>query len=139
MQYEVQLRMHGKLDPRWEQGIFLGRRDETDEVILGTARGIEHARSFRRMSEEERWSKVEYETFIGVPWNPRGLAVETDPASSRRKYITKALVQKHGAMDGCHACSGTSNIHNQRCRARFEAIFVAEAAATVSIGWPGSD
>ena len=34
-----------KLEPRWATGTFLGRTDESDEVIVGTAVGIEFARS----------------------------------------------------------------------------------------------
>ena len=36
--------------------------------------------------------------FVGVPWMPRG--------GIRTRYITRALVQTHGATDGCPACQG---------------------------------
>ena len=61
-----------KLESRWDTGIFLGRRDLTDEAILGTRNGVEQARTIRRKPEERRWDKEEYVNFIGVPWNPRG-------------------------------------------------------------------
>ena len=71
-----------KLDPRWQRGIFLGRRDESVEVIIGTARGVEFSRSLRGMADGERWSKEEYATFIGAPWNPVGLAVDAPSTNS---------------------------------------------------------
>ena len=37
-----------KLEARWTTGTFLGCTDESDEVIVGTAVGVEFARSFRR-------------------------------------------------------------------------------------------
>ena len=92
-----------KLEPRWATGTFLGRSDESDEVIVGPAVGIEFARSLRRRTRDKQWQRDAFTTFIGVPWNPRGLAVEAPMASSRRRYITKSLVQQHGETPGCSA------------------------------------
>ena len=46
-----------KLQPRWAMGTFLGRTDESDEVIVGTAVGIEFARSFRRRTRDKQWQR----------------------------------------------------------------------------------
>jgi hypothetical protein len=116
----------GKLDSRWETGVFLGRRDVSDEIIVGTINGVHFARSFKRKCEKDRWSRQDFDAFIGVPWNPRGVAMSAPVASGRRKYITRTLVVEHGATDGCHGCSGDSSVHNPRCRARFEKIFKDE-------------
>ena len=43
-----------KLEPRWATGTFLGRTDESDEVIVGTAVGVEFARSFRRRTRDKK-------------------------------------------------------------------------------------
>ena len=94
-----------KLDPRWQRGIFLGRRDESAEVIIGTARGVEFSRSLRRMTDGERWSKEEYSTFIGAPWSPAGAAVEA-PTRKARRYITQAMVAERGMTEGCQGCLG---------------------------------
>ena len=51
------------------------------------------------------WERDAFRTFIGVPWNPRGLVVEAPMASSRRRYITKAVNQQHG----CSACLGIAS------------------------------
>ena len=106
-----------KLEPRWATGTFLGRTDESDEVIVGTA-GVEFARSFRRRTRDKQWQHDAFTTFMGVPWNPKGLAVEAPMTSSRRRYITKSLVQQHGETPGCSAYLGVSSQHTTTCRER---------------------
>ena len=111
-----------KLEPRWATGTFLGRTDESDEVIVGAAVGVEFARSFRRRTRDKQWQRDAFTTFIDVPWNPRGLAVETPVASNRRRHITKSLVQQHGETPGCSASLGVSSKHTTKCRERFERL-----------------
>jgi hypothetical protein len=101
---------HEKLDARWASGIFLGRRDQSDEAILGTSSGIEHARSIRRKPESDRWNAEEFSSFVGVPWNPKGTSVDDD-------RITQEAVSDHGATDGCHGCAGTSKNYNAEYKA----------------------
>ena len=55
-----------KLEPRWATGMFLGRTDESDEVIVGTAVGVEFVRSFRRRMREIQRQRDAFVTFIGV-------------------------------------------------------------------------
>ena len=43
-----------KLDVRWESGIWLGVRDESGEVVIGTEKGVLKTRSFRRTPPVER-------------------------------------------------------------------------------------
>ena len=43
-----------ELEPRWATGTFLRRTDESDEAIVGTAVGIEFARSFRRRTRDKQ-------------------------------------------------------------------------------------
>ena len=42
-----------KLESRWESGIWLGLRDETNEAIIGTSDGCIKARDVRRYGSEE--------------------------------------------------------------------------------------
>ena len=70
-----------KLEPRCATSIFLARTDESDEVIA--AARIEFAGSFKRRTKDKQWERDAFTTFIGVPWNPRGLVVEAPMASSR--------------------------------------------------------
>ena len=47
-----------KAESRWEEGIYVGIRDESGEMLIGTEKGIIKARSFRRYGrEEDRWNK----------------------------------------------------------------------------------
>ena len=42
-----------KLKSRWESGIFLGIRDESAEVFIGTGNGVVRVRTIRRKGSEE--------------------------------------------------------------------------------------
>ena len=54
---------------RWIQAVFLGIREETGELIVGTPDGIIKARDFKRHSSiEERWNIEQFNAFRGVPW-----------------------------------------------------------------------
>ena len=47
-----------KYNSRWEEGVFIGVREESGELIIGTEKGVIKARAFRRKaSEKERWSQ----------------------------------------------------------------------------------
>ena len=120
-----------KLETRWATGPFLGRTDESDEVIVGTAVGIEFARSFRRRTRDKQWQRDAFTTFIGVPWNPRGLPVEAPMAGSRRRYITMSLVQQHGETPGWSACLGVSSKHTTKYRERFERLINPNATDVI--------
>ena len=48
------------------------------------------------------------------------MAKQEEDAKARRRYITRAEVQKHGESPKCKACTGESNVHTPACRARFE-------------------
>ena len=60
--FKIVRREMAKLEPRWATGTFLGRTDESDEVIVGTAVGIEFARSFRRRTRDEQWQRDAFMT-----------------------------------------------------------------------------
>ena len=124
--YRIPLRIQTKMEPRWEaDGVFLGKLDLSNEVIVGTPKGIETTRSFRRMTEDRQWNPETLRMFVGVPWNPRGITTDA-PGGIRKRHITRALLQAHGATDGCPACQGDGQVHVPRCRKRFEDIFDQE-------------
>ena len=55
--YRIPLRIQTKMELRWEaDGVFLGRLDLSDEVIVGTPNRIKTTRSFRRMTEDRQWN-----------------------------------------------------------------------------------
>ena len=67
-----------KLEPRWATGTFLGRTDESDEVIVVTAVGVEFARAFRRRTRDKQWQRDAFTTFRGVPWESKRTGGSSD-------------------------------------------------------------
>lgn len=58
-----------KGDPVWERGVFLGKVNETDEFLVGNAKGVHSARTVRRLEERMRWDPEAIMAVRGVPWN----------------------------------------------------------------------
>ena len=55
--YRVPLRIQSKMEPTWAaDGVFLGKLNLSDEAIVGTPKGIETTRSFRRMPAGQQWN-----------------------------------------------------------------------------------
>ena len=95
--YRMESRTHSKLEDRWDSGVYLGRKDSSDEAIMGTPRGIVTARAVRRRLKEEAWSVEELTSCVGVPWDPRGTAQEPQSVTGgERRYITRALLEENG-------------------------------------------
>ena len=58
-----------KGESRWREGIFLGIRGESGELIVGTNEGTVKARTLRRHGrEEDRWKTESWDKICGVPW-----------------------------------------------------------------------
>ena len=113
-----------KAQVRWENGIFLGIRDESGEYIVGTKEGVIKVRTVRRKgSNEERWNWEEFSEMKGVPWEPVPGSPEREMESRiggprRNKEILKSNegevresvkrefrierndVRKHGSTEG---------------------------------------
>ena len=82
--YRIPLRIQTKMDPRWAaDGVFLGKLDLSDEVIVGTPQGIVTTRSFRRMTEDRQWNPETLPMFVGVPWNLRGITTDAPWKNSK--------------------------------------------------------
>ena len=61
-----------KLASRWATAIWLGVREESGEIIVGTNEGVIKVRTVRRKgSEEERWNIVQLNDMKGSPWEPQ--------------------------------------------------------------------
>ena len=98
--YRIPLRIQTKMEPRWEaDGVFLEKLNLSDEVIVGTPKGIGTTRSVRRMTEGRQWNPETLRMFLGAPWNPRGITTDA-LGGIRKRYITRALVQTHGQQTG---------------------------------------
>ena len=59
-----------KLDPKWQDGAFIGIRDRSDEMLIMTPSGVCKTRKVRRRPELERWDFEFITTLKGTPWNP---------------------------------------------------------------------
>ena len=83
-----------KLDDRWPTAVWLGTSDRSDEHIIGLETGAVLARSVRRNFDWqvlERKSAENGHRHTMEPW-PGEVVV-------RRRYITRALIEKYGPTE----------------------------------------
>ena len=135
-----------KLDPKWQDGAFIGIRDRSDWMLIMTTSGVYKTRNVRRRPESERWDFEFLMTLKGTPWNPNPAAGEmaadalpadtavpmpapapvpqivvaaaTVDRAASRVYIKKADVQKYGYIMNCLGCR--SVMTNTTARAHTE-------------------
>jgi len=63
-------RVHQNKDTSvWEDGIYLGIRGVSGEIIVGTREGVWKTRTVQRKPKEYRWSQENVEMVGGVPWS----------------------------------------------------------------------
>ena len=66
-----------KLEPRFEDGIFLGIVERTGEVIVANDKGFcLRCRDFKRRPAEERWDKDMVLRVVSLPWATAGAEKE---------------------------------------------------------------
>ena len=140
-------KMSGKYDTRWSTGIWLGIREESGEVIIGTDEGCIKCRTIRRKSSDaERYNVELFMNMKGVPWEPEpgrpGIEIRTKvrlpteeldivkPANTverekriRRARITPEDIRELGDTPNCKGCEairleGVPIKHNEECRDR---------------------
>ena len=136
----------GKLQARWRDGVHLGIRMESSEMLIGTSEGVFKVRSIRRKTEGLRWSASDVEQIIGVPWKPyqftdddrllvrmpefteedaTGLKehLPSEDAAPRGIIVTKRDLIKHGYTPNCPGCYSSRHgikykSHTPKCRQR---------------------
>ena len=59
-----------KMEGRWKPGVWLGIRDRSSEVIVGTMEGCIKVRSVRKAPEEQKWGGEQWDNMKGTPWSP---------------------------------------------------------------------
>ena len=141
-----------KLDSLWDDGVFLGYRAISGEVIVGTEKGVFRTRTVSRKPEEYRWDPTNLDMVGGTPWAPSPadgeseeampaieIPMETEEAEierppvgekeavPRRLYIKARDVEKHGHTPGCKGCiavlrGGRGVAHSETCRKRLTEI-----------------
>ena len=65
----------GKLSCLWGDGIFLGIKGSTGELMVGDAKGVWKTRTVHRKPKEQRWDVETLKLVGGVPWRTN----EDDP------------------------------------------------------------
>ena len=71
-----------KGERRWSEGVFLGVKEESGEIIVGIEKGVVQARTFKRFgSEEERWEKGK-----GVEFKGSAMGIDTRGREGRAQY-----------------------------------------------------
>ena len=58
-----------RVEPRWEDGIFHGVSDRSDELYVGTERGMHKVRTVRRREATERFDLTFLNTVTARPWD----------------------------------------------------------------------
>ena len=138
----------GKLSVMWEDGVYLGIKGKSGEVIVATKTGIWKARTVQRKPMSERWTPGSVDEVRHVPWRtsdndpevdgerprvirltPEEEEVEREVMSRavpRRANISKEDLVEHGYTARCPGClailRGTARQgHSDECRKRMEA------------------
>ena len=138
-----------KLDPKWQDGAFIGIRDRSDEKLIMTPSGVYKTRNVRRRPELER-RYFEFLTTLKVtPWKPNPaarvmaalaadmavpMAAPVDRAASRL-YTRRSDVQKCGCSMNCPGCRSvmtgrTARVHTEECRRRLEGCLAEDEETT---------
>ena len=120
----------GKLTCMWDDGVYLGVKGSTGEIIIGDEKGIWVTRTVRRKPEEERWQRENLKMVVGVPWkkneddrNADGEEMKTEviimdkeykermvekgerhERVPRRVYLQKDDFERWGYTSGCPGC-----------------------------------
>ena len=69
----------------WEDGIYLGVKATTAEVIVGNRNGVWLTRTVRRT---ERWDRSNLEMVAAVPWRKN----EDDPKIDRERLKSEVVM-----------------------------------------------
>ena len=139
-----------KGESRWTEGHFLGVRDETGELIIGTHEGIVKSRDFKRLADPaQRWDAESLKKVKGSPRKPNPevddgeihikvrIPNDTGPITSpfngvdnepnvRRLRINPQIIKKLGFLTNCNGCRAirdkepVSRNHSKECRKRYE-------------------
>ena len=68
--YKVKLKNKTeKINARWDYGIFVGIRRQSNELLVATKEGVVKVRSVKRIPIEERWGEDCVKWVKHCPWN----------------------------------------------------------------------
>ena len=132
-----------RVEPRWEDGIFLGMSDRSDELHVGTERGIHKERTVGRREATERVDLTFLNSVSARPWDgpkkvrevrsvlpdvssPATVAEAEAIGKTRHLSISKTDIMTHGLTEGCLGCrclaeGKRAQGHSEGFRTRLEA------------------
>jgi len=137
----------GKLTVTWEDGIYLGIRGRSGEVIVGDGKGVWKARSVQRKPVGDRWDPTTSDLVKHVPWRtsdedpkvdgekPEVVKLTPDGEQLQREVmretvprkvaIAKQDLEEFGYTAKCPGCLAvlrgtTRQGHSQDCRRRMQ-------------------
>ena len=70
----------GKGSLRWVKGVFIGKTEDSDEIVVLTPAGAHTYRRVRRHPEEQRHEIACLELCAGLPWDTKEGSTKTQPA-----------------------------------------------------------
>ena len=80
----------GKLTCMWEDGVYLGVKATTAEVIVGNRNGVWLRGTVRRKPAKERWDRSNLEMVVAVPWRKN----EDDPKMDGERLKSEVMVME---------------------------------------------
>ena len=79
----------GKLAIMWKDGIFLGVKGTTNEIIIGSGEGIYRTRTILRKPVDERWREDLVKKVQGVPWKKSENDPQVDGESMKSRPLSE--------------------------------------------------
>eukprot|EP00971_Amphidinium_carterae_P334302 6469495-Amphidinium_carterae.1 len=137
-----------KLEPRWQEGTFVGVLEHSLEYLIATEDGtVAKCRDVKRLMEGAQFTSGRLKGLKAQPWLPRPSDQDSieimdappthptlDPRAHqpmqpgeergsvaeafKRAYITRRLVRNYGATAGCPGCLEANRPHTEECRAK---------------------
>ena len=76
----------------WDEGVYLGVKGSTGEIIIGNGDGVWRTKTVRRRPEELRWRAEEIKKIKGLPWDHEGEKKEGEVVKMER--LPEELMQQ---------------------------------------------
>ena len=138
----------GKLSSSWRQGVYLGVRGKSGEIIVADDQGVWKTRTVQRRPKDERWSASSADLVTRCPWSkeeqkeggrgePVAVRMKEDEVDEEKFRVPRTGAQEllHSGRGpertrlsaGCQGClfilrGSARQGHSRACRRRFEEI-----------------
>jgi hypothetical protein len=117
-----------KAEIEWAEGIWLGHATESNEVLVGTRKGVVRAWAIRKQEVKDRWDADLIKNMQGTPQGPNPnrpgatipIKINFDPIDRtkdqiivvparveegpRSMYIKAWMLEQYGYTEGCQGC-----------------------------------